>query len=156
MPWMQNLRWADWSELSWVALSAYFLGCFATGYYVVRSRTGADLRELGSGSIGARNAGRVLGFYGFLITFLGDFLKGALAILATRHFAHDPRSVDVAFLAVVAGHVWPLQLRFRGGKGVATSLGALAVYDFRLAIAFAIAFGFVFIFMRKVVLPGLF
>ena len=153
---MQYVGWVDWNELAWVALGGYALGCFTTGYYLVRSRTGQDLRELGSGSLGARNAGRVLGAFGFLVTLLGDVLKGALAVSAARHFCHDSRAVDVACLAVVAGHVWPVQLRLRGGKGAVTSLGALVLYDFRLAIAFAGAFAFVFLFLRKVILPGLF
>jgi glycerol-3-phosphate acyltransferase PlsY len=64
--------------------------------------------------------------------------------------------VALAMLAVVAGHVWPAQLRFRGGKGIATSLGALLIYDYHLAFAFLILFGGVFAVFRKTVLPGLF
>ena len=66
-------------EFSWV-LTSYCLGCFTAGYYWVRSRTGLDIRQQGSGSVGARNAGRVLGPGAFLVTFLLDFGKGALAV----------------------------------------------------------------------------
>ena len=59
---------------------SYVLGCFSTGYYLVRQRTGQDIRELGSGSTGARNAGRVLGRNGFLLTMAGDLAKGGLAV----------------------------------------------------------------------------
>jgi len=59
-------------------------------------------------------------------------------------------------LAVVAGHVWPVQLRIRGGKGVATSLGALLIYDYHLAIAFVLLFVLALAVLRKWVLPGLF
>ena len=139
-----------------MALGAYSLGCFATGYYLVRMRTGLDIRELGSGSIGARNVGRVLGSIGFLVVLLGDLAKGAFAVWAAGHFTKDDRLVALAMLAVVAGHVWPVQLRFHGGKGIATSLGALLVYDYHLALAFIILFVCAYAVLRKTVLPGLF
>ncbi len=153
---MEQLRSADWGEASCLGLVAYALGCFTTGYYLVRTRAGQDLREVGSGGVGARNAGRVLGWRGFVLTVLGDFGKGALAVWAARHFTTDDRLVVVAMLSVVAGHVWPAQLWFRGGKGMATALGALLVYDWQLAVAFALLFGGAFAALRKTVLPGLF
>lgn len=156
MPWIEQLGSAKWSEASCILLAAYILGCFTAGYYLVRARMGEDLRELGSGSVGARNVGRLLGWRGFLLTGLGDFGKGALAVWAARHFTTDDRLVALALLAVVAGHVWPVQLRFRGGKGMATSLGALLVYDWQLAVAFALLFAGGFAVLRKTVLPGLF
>ena len=156
MPWIEQLRSANWSEAGCVCLAAYLLGCFTTGYYLVRARTGQDLRELGSGSVGARNVGRLLGWQGFVLTVLGDFGKGALAVWAARHFTTDDRLVVVAMLAVVAGHVWPAQLHFHGGKGMATSLGALLVYDWQSALAFALVFAGAFAALRKTVLPGLF
>ncbi len=156
MPWMEELRSARWGQGSSIALCAYLLGCFATGYYLVRWRLGQDVRELGSGSVGARNVGRVLGKLGFCITVSGDFVKGALAVWAVHHFTKDDGLAALALLAVVAGHLWPVQLGFRGGKGAATSLGALAVYDFRLAFAFVILFAGAAALARKTVLPGLF
>jgi acyl phosphate:glycerol-3-phosphate acyltransferase len=156
MPWIEQLRSANWSEASWIALGAYVLGCFTTGYYLVRARTGQDLRELGSGSVGARNVGRLLGWPGFVLTMLGDFGKGVLAVWAARHFTADDRLVIVAMLAVTAGHVWPVQLYFRGGKGMATSVGALLVYDWQSALVFVLVFAGAFAALRKTVLPGLF
>jgi len=153
---MEQLRSANWSEAGWITLAAYVMGCFTTGYYLVRARTGQDLRELGSGSVGARNVGRLLGWRGFALTVLGDFGKGALAVWAVRHFTTDDRLVVLALLAVVAGQVWPAQLHFRGGKGMATSLGALVVYDWQLALAFALLFAGAFAALRRTVLPGLF
>jgi glycerol-3-phosphate acyltransferase PlsY len=156
MPWIEQLWSANWSQASSIALAAYLLGCFATGYYLVRLRLGWDIRDLGSGSAGARNVGRVLGWQGFLLTLLGDFGKGALAVWAAQHWASDRWLGLVAMLAVVAGHVWPVQLRFRGGKGMATSLGALLIYDPQLALAFALLFAAAFAALRRTVLPGLF
>ena len=155
MPWIEQLRSADWSQASVVALAAYLLGCFTTGYYLVRLRVGSDLRELGSGSVGARNVGRLLGWQGFFLTVLGDFGKGALAVWAAGRYSADAWLVLIAMLAVVVGHVWPVQLRFRGGKGMSTSLGALLIYDFRLALVFTLLFAAMFALLRKTVVPGL-
>jgi len=93
---------------------------------------------------------------GFFVTLLGDFGKGALVMWAAPHFTNDGRLLGLAMLAVVVGHIWPAQLRFHGGKGVATSLGALLVYDYHLAVAFAILFAVAFVVVRRMVLPGLF
>jgi glycerol-3-phosphate acyltransferase PlsY len=156
MSWIEQIQSTNWPEASAIALGAYVLGCFTTGYYLVRRRVGEDIRELGSGSVGARNVGRVLGRPGFAITLIGDFGKGGFAVWAARHFTEDPRLIAVSMLAVVVGHIWPAQLRFHGGKGVATSLGALVIYDFHLAILFAILFGVGLLLVRRVVLAGLF
>lgn len=123
-------------QVAGVLFCGYVAGCLTTGYYLVRMRMGQDIREMGSGSVGARNAGRIMGIPGFLFTLAGDFAKGALVAWAVRYYFNDPRLTGLAMLAVVAGHLWPLQLGLRGGKGVATSLGALAVYDPRLCVAF--------------------
>jgi len=156
MPWFEQLRSVNWSEAGCIFLAGYALGCFTTGYYLVRLRQGHDIRDLGSGSVGAKNVGRLLGWQGFLVTVLGDFGKGALAVWAARHFTTDDRLVLLAMLAVVSGHVWPVQLYFRGGKGMATALGALLVYDYQLALAVALLFAAAFAALRKTVLPGLF
>jgi len=155
MPWMEQLEPANWSQAGWIGLGAYCLGCLATGYYLVRWRTGLDLRELGSGSLGARNTGRILGPAGFLATVTGDVAKGALAVWVARHFTSHGHLMALAMLAVVAGHVWPAQLCFRGGKGMATSLGALTIYSFQLALAFGVLFGIGLAMFRKSVLAGL-
>jgi glycerol-3-phosphate acyltransferase PlsY len=114
-----------------------------------------DLRELGSGGLGARNTGRILGPAGFLATAAGDVAKGALAVCAARHFTGQDHLGALAMLAVVAGHVWPAQLRFRGGKGIATSLGALMICSFQLALAYGVLFGAGLAMFRKSVPAGL-
>lgn len=116
------------AEWSWVA-AAYCLGCCTAGYYWVRWRTGLDLRHQGSGTVGARNAGRVLGPSGFVVTFLLDFAKGSLAVGVPRYLGMSSLTQVLAMLAVVLGHNWPVQLRFHGGKGIAAALGALLMYD---------------------------
>ena len=155
MTWLEQLRSAPWGEAAWYFLCAYIPGCFATGYYVVRRRIGQDIRELGSGSTGARNAGRVLGWSGFVLVLIGDLAKGALAVWAARQFSPDDALAGAAMLGVVAGHIWPVQLGFRGGKGVATSLGALLVFDAHLAVWFGLLFAVGVLLTRKTVVPGL-
>jgi glycerol-3-phosphate acyltransferase PlsY len=156
MPWMQQLQSANWSQASWLALGAYALGCVSTGYYLVKLRTGQDIRDLGSGNAGAKNAGRILGRPGFLLTVLVDVAKGSFAVWVARHFTTDERIVALAMLAVVAGHVWPAQLLFHGGKGFATSLGALMIYNYHLVPPFLLLFAVSFLIVRRTVLPGLF
>lgn len=147
---------ANWVQAAGCVLGAYFLGCLATGYYLVRTRTGKDIRETDSGSTGARNVGRLLGKSGFGLTVLADFGKGALAVWGAQEWTNHHHLAALSMLAVVAGHIWPAQLRFHGGKGVATSLGALLVFDYRMALTFAALFLAGFALTRKSVLPGMF
>jgi glycerol-3-phosphate acyltransferase PlsY len=157
MTWIQQIfgESVQLSHVLSIFFGCYILGCFTTGYYLVRWHLGQDVRETGSGNVGAKNVGRVLGAYGFTITLLGDFAKGALAVWATRHFFDDYRLMGFAMLSVTMGHIWPLQLGFRGGKGVATSLGAMAIYDLHLALAFAALTIGLFVLSRRITLSGL-
>jgi acyl phosphate:glycerol-3-phosphate acyltransferase len=156
MPWIEQLQSANWFQATTCTLGAYLLGCIATGYYLVRARLGRDIREIESGSTGARNVGRVLGKSGFGLTVLADLGKGALAVWTAFEWTHNRHFAALAMLAVVAGHIWPAQLRFRGGKGAATSLGALLMFDYRLALVFAVLFLAGYGLARKSVLPGMF
>jgi len=156
MAWFEQIRALDWGQAGLIALGAYVLGCFTTGYYLVRALKGLDIRTVESGSVGARNVGRVLGTSGFILTTLGDAAKGVLAVWGAKHVDPHPEIAALALLAVVAGHIWPAQLRFHGGKGVATSLGALAFYDWRLLLVYCALFACGFAAVRKSTLPGLF
>jgi glycerol-3-phosphate acyltransferase PlsY len=156
MAWLEQLQSANWGQVAAYALGAYVLGCFATGYYLVRALRGEDIRNVDSGSVGARNVSQVLGRRGFVLTTLGDIAKGVLAVWATRYLTGDDCLAGVVMLAVTAGHIWPAQLCFHGGKGVATSLGALLIYDWRLAMTYVLVFLGGFALTRKTVLPGLF
>jgi acyl-phosphate glycerol 3-phosphate acyltransferase len=108
-----------------IIVVSYVLGCFSTAYYLVRWRTGQDIRAVGSGTAGARNVGRVLGKGGFALTFLGDALKGVLAVGLARWLDLPAFSVVAAMLAVTIGHLWPVQLGGKGGKGASTALGCV-------------------------------
>ena len=137
-------------------LGSYVLGCFCAGYYLVRWYRGTDIRDHGSRSVGARNVGRVLGVSGFALTLAADVGKGVAAVAIAQHLQFGRWAVMSAMLAVTVGHVWPAQLRFRGGKGVATSLGALLTFDYPLLIGFLLIFGVAFATLRRFTLSGLF
>jgi glycerol-3-phosphate acyltransferase PlsY len=105
-----------------VALAAFAIGSIPTGVIVARAR-GVDLRKVGSGNIGATNVGRALGKRWAIFVLVVDALKGyAPAALAPRWL--PPWGVSVVALAAVLGHMFSVFLKGRGGKGVATSLGA--------------------------------
>jgi glycerol-3-phosphate acyltransferase PlsY len=107
----------------------YLIGSIPTGYLVARIK-GVDIQQYGSGNIGATNVMRALGtFWGVLVLVL-DPLKGALAVwLALFLFALGPWGVALTGLAVVLGNNFNVFLRLRGGKGIATSIGAFAVIE---------------------------
>lgn len=105
-------------------LIAYLLGSIPFGYVIVRWQRGIDVRETGSRSIGATNVMRNLGITGFISTFVFDCAKGLGAVmLASRLTEDDPRWVAAAAVAAIGGHIFPVWLGFRGGKGVATGVG---------------------------------
>lgn len=134
---------------------AYLLGGICTGYYLVRLKAGIDVREQGSGGVGARNVGRVLGKPGFVFTLLGDALKGVAAVLLARRFQIPEPAVSLVLVAVIAGHIWPLPLQFRGGRGIATAIGSYLAYDPLLALVLLITTVVLMVFRRGFILSGL-
>jgi glycerol-3-phosphate acyltransferase PlsY len=121
-------------------LLAYLLGSIPFGYLIVRWQKGVDVRSTGSGSTGATNVMRNLGIIGFVATFVLDVGKGALAVLlASRLSSADPRWIAASSVAAILGHCFPVWLKFRGGKGVATGVGVfLALAPLQVAMALAI------------------
>ena len=100
-----------------VLLLCYAIGCVVTAWYLVRWRTGADLRGMHSGTTGARNAGRVLGRGGFVIVALLDGLRGLLAMSLAAAFGLREWWLTAAGLAVLAGHLWPPPTRLSRWQG---------------------------------------
>ena len=139
-----------------LAVSAgYLLGCVASAYYWVRWRSGQDIRRQGSGTVGARNAGRLLGRAAFTVVFLFDLIKGAAAVWLARHFQLGEGVVIAVMLAVLAGHIWPVQLRFHGGKGLSTLAGTMLVFDWHLVLAVVVVIGVICLFSRRITLNAL-
>lgn len=113
---------------------------------------GQDLRNLHSGNLGARNAGRTFGRGAFVMTATGDVLKGIGVVLMGRAFGLSETVVALGVLAVVCGHLYPFWLAGRGGKGVATILGALLVFSWQASVVCAISFLFMFGIKRSATL----
>lgn len=106
-------------------LAAYLVGALPTGYLFGRIARGVDVRAYGSGSTGATNVLRVLGRTAAALVFVGDFTKGFGAVWAVGALGLGPLAQALAGLAVLAGHNWPVFLGFKGGRGVASGVGAL-------------------------------
>lgn len=104
----------------------YLLGSISFGYLAGKLLKGIDIREYGSGNTGTTNIQRTLGTVPALLVLLLDFGKGFLAVFLAGRISGVPVHMMLAGVAAVSGHNWPLFLRFRGGRGVATSMGVLA------------------------------
>ena len=138
-----------------IILISYLLGCFTTGYYLVRLFTGQDIRALASGNVGSRNVGRLLGIKGFILTFIGDAGKGLLAVYLVQRLEGGQLLATTALLAVTAGHIWPVQMRFRGGKGFATYAGGmLLLYPQLLLLGLALC-ALLYPLLRRTTVTGL-
>jgi glycerol-3-phosphate acyltransferase PlsY len=118
---------------------SYLIGSIPTGLLLAKAVGGGDIRKAGSGNIGATNVTRLLGKKLGMITLLGDVLKAAIPMLAVNwYFAHtglaiSAQEVDLAVSlcggAAFLGHIFPIYLKFKGGKGVATALGVFIVLE---------------------------
>ena len=120
-----------------VIVSAYLLGSIPFGYLIVRARSGADIRETGSGGTGATNVSRRAGKAAGVLTLILDALKGSSTILVARLILELPIfdsgadsgkwGIAVAAILAIIGHLFPIWLGFRGGKGVATGVGVFLI-----------------------------
>ncbi len=104
---------------------AYLMGSVSFGLILARWHGGVDLRQSGSGNIGATNVARSLGKTAGLLTLFGDCVKGVIPLLLAQSWGSSILITALAALAAVLGHMFPWYARFRGGKGVATALGVL-------------------------------
>ena len=104
---------------------AYLLGAVPFGLFLSRLFSGIDVRSVGSGNIGATNVLRAAGKKAAILTLLADVLKGLLPVLAVRALFQDDYVAVLTGAAAILGHNFPVYLRFKGGKGVATSFGVV-------------------------------
>lgn len=109
-----------------VILISYTIGCFSSAYIIGKLFENIDIRDYGSGNVGATNALRVMGAKLGAFTFVLDILKGIVAVLLGNYLLGDIGALLGGLFAVV-GHDWPIFIGFKGGKGIATSIGSLLV-----------------------------
>lgn len=134
---------------------AYFLGSLPTAYLLVRLMTGKDVRATGSGNVGATNALRTAGWkVGAVVTAI-DLLKGAIPVWLMSRFNPESGWVAAAMLAAVLGHCYPVWLKFKGGKGVATCFGAFLVIAPLSALAAFVLWVVVLVISRWVALASM-
>jgi glycerol-3-phosphate acyltransferase PlsY len=118
-------------------IAAYLMGSIPFAQLLSRRR-GVDLRRVGSGNVGATNVLRTLGVRPAVVAMMLDAVKGTIAVLIAQRLTNGVAAPVAAGLASMLGHVYPVWLRFRGGKGVATAAGAFAVLT---PVAAAVAVG---------------
>tara|TARA_Y100000590_G_scaffold296503_1_gene334096 strand:+ start:1256 stop:1867 length:612 start_codon:yes stop_codon:yes gene_type:complete len=117
-----------------VALLSYLSGSIPFGLILTKTFSKVDIRKIGSGNIGATNVLRTGNKYLALITLLLDILKGYVPVLITSQ--HYPELIQLSCLLAFLGHLFPIWLKFKGGKGVATYLGILFALSIQLSILF--------------------
>ncbi|MCL2352425.1 MAG: glycerol-3-phosphate 1-O-acyltransferase PlsY [Firmicutes bacterium] len=116
-------------------LIGYFIGCFQSAYFVSKLIAGIDIRQHGSGNLGTSNVQRVLGNRAGALVFVCDVLKAVLAyFICALAFRALPLAGLYAGIGVLLGHNFPFFLKFKGGKGIASSIGLYLCLDWRVAL----------------------
>ena len=149
----------SWDSLTWLSLVvvSYFIGGIPTAYIATRLITGKDIRRLGDRNSGAANVFRNVDPKAGLLVGIVDVVKGAAVIVLVRVLVDSTTLEMLAGVAVVAGHSWPVHLRFRGGRGAATAIGVLIAMLPALAIPIGIISMVVLYLKRKATIAiGLF
>lgn len=132
-------------QLGLTVVLAYLIGSIPTGYLIVKSKTGDDIRTIGSGSTGATNVKRVLGKKWFFIVLLLDALKGASPVILAKIFVSVGANIGLApvlaAIAVIVGHSKSCFLGFKGGKSVASGVGTILALNFVVGALIAVIWG---------------
>ncbi len=137
-----------------IVILSYILGSIPFGFIIGKVIFKTDLRKLGSGNVGATNALRNFGRLAGFTTFLFDFLKGSLACYLGEKFGGELGQA-LAMFFVVIGHMYSFVLKFKSGKGVATSFGALLAIDYRFALTLLAIFIVLVLIFRIVSLSSI-
>ena len=144
-------------KIALIIISCYLLGSVPFGYIVGKLFKKVDIREYGSGNIGATNALRILGPQLASLVVIGDIGKGIFSIYLAQYFNIDSSLIlTIAGLAVICGHNWSLFLGFKGGKGIATTFGVVFALNPTISILALIIWGVVVITTRYVSLASIF
>ncbi|EFI42315.1 glycerol-3-phosphate 1-O-acyltransferase PlsY [Peptoniphilus sp. oral taxon 386] len=136
---------------------SYLVGSISGSYIIGKVFLNKDVRKYGSGNAGTTNAIRVFGIKWGIITFLIDFLKGIIIVLLSKNiFKVNETLVLINILFGIVGHDYPFYMRFKGGKGVATTLGALLIMNFQLTFFCFLIWIFVTMASKMVSLGSIF
>lgn len=142
-------------DIAILLIVAYFVGNMLTATVVGKMMYQQDIRSVGSGNPGARNAGRVLGKTAFVMTFIGDAFKGAAIVLIAKWMGMDEWLQLVSIIAVMAGHIFPVIHKFRGGQGVSTFIGGMLAFNPLVVACFVVAFLVLYPFAKNFTIAGL-
>ena len=134
---------------------SYLIGSIMFGFLVTKALYRKDIRLHGSGNVGARNAGRLHGKKAFVLIFLGDALKGVLVILLARYFGFAYPLQLVGLGLAILGHLKPITLNFKGGKGISTFIGGMIMFEPLLAPVIILAFLVLYPFTKSFTFAGL-
>ena len=139
---------------------AYLIGSIPSGYLIVRATEGEDVREKGSGGTGATNVSRSAGKGAGILTLILDVIKGVFVvflagILSDGLFPFADWTIAFAGVLAILGHIFPVWLRFRGGKGVATALGVFLMLEPIVVVIALVVFAIIFALTRYVSLASL-
>ncbi len=132
-----------------ISIISYFLGNISASYLIAKYKGGIDIRKHGSGNAGATNVLRTLGAKAGLLAFAGDALKGILAVILGKLIGGEDGQI-AAGIFVVIGHNWPILLGFKGGKGIATTIGVMIAIN-PYIVAAIVPIGLIIIFITKYV-----
>lgn len=137
-------------------LLSYFLGSITGAFYITKWMIGKDIRKLGSGNAGARNAGRLLGKKGFIYTLLIDIAKVMIALTITAVlFPQNEKMLLVSAFFLLLGHNWPTHLGFKGGKGVVVFLASTLYFVPISIVVLGICIGINYMILRNFTIAGL-
>ena len=124
-----------------VSIFSYILGSIPFGLLISKIFGLGDIRSFGSGNIGATNVLRTGNKVAAALTLFFDIFKGSLALIITKTFYTD--LIFLSFIAVYLGHIFPIWLKFKGGKGVATFIGGLIIINYKICIIFLISWALI-------------
>jgi acyl phosphate:glycerol-3-phosphate acyltransferase len=136
-------------------LLSYLIGTIMFGFIVIKALHNEDIRKQGSGNVGARNAGRYHGKKAFIVIFLGDALKGVVVVIGAE-ILHFPDYIQLLGLgAAIIGHIKPIAMGFRGGKGISTFIGGIIAFDPLIVPVIILGFLILYPFTKSFTFSGL-
>lgn len=143
-----------------IIVSSYLLGTISSSYLISKYFFKKDIREYGSKNPGTTNAIRTFGLKAGVLTFVGDFLKGSISVIISMYIARklgidEGLAKYIAVIASVSGHNWPVFLKFKGGKGIATTYGGMTAISPLMSLTCGIFFAVVVLVTRYVSLGSI-